>query len=65
MGNVTRGFLTAEIDIIEAQRARLAEIEPLIPKGVIHGDAHLGNLIPASAGPVICDFDSTRVGPRE
>lgn len=58
-------FLTAETDTVEAQLARLDEIEPLIPPGVIHGDAHLGNLIPGPTGPVICDFDSTRVGPRE
>jgi aminoglycoside phosphotransferase len=40
-------------------------VEPLIPPGVIHGDAHLGNLIAAPAGPVLCDFDSTGIGPRE
>lgn len=61
----TRSFLAAEIDAVETRLARLTEIEPLIPPGVIHGDAHLGNLIPAPTGPVICDFDSTRVGPRE
>lgn len=61
----TRSFLAVEIDAVETRLARLTEIEPLIPPGVIHGDAHLGNLIPAPTGPVICDFDSTRIGPRE
>jgi Ser/Thr protein kinase RdoA (MazF antagonist) len=60
-----RDFLAAEIDAIETLLAGLSEIEPLIPPGVIHGDAHLGNLIPAPGGPVICDFDSARIGPRE
>ncbi|GGP38046.1 aminoglycoside phosphotransferase [Saccharothrix coeruleofusca] len=44
---------------------RLAGLEPALPVGVLHGDAHLGNLIPSPDGPVICDFDSTSVGPRE
>ena len=38
---------------------------PLIPPGVIHGDAHLGNLIASQTGPVLCDFDATSIGPRE
>ncbi|MEU4442565.1 aminoglycoside phosphotransferase family protein [Actinosynnema sp. NPDC050801] len=44
---------------------RLAELRTVLPQGVVHGDAHLGNLIPSPDGPVICDFDSTSVGPRE
>jgi aminoglycoside phosphotransferase (APT) family kinase protein len=36
-----------------------------LPPGPIHGDAHLGNLIPGPDGPVLCDFDSTCIGPRE
>ena len=36
---------------------------PPHPPGVIHGDAHLGNLIPTPAGPVLCDFDSTGSAP--
>jgi aminoglycoside phosphotransferase len=52
--------------------ARCAELTSLLttldyPLGtsVIHGDAHLGNLIPSPAGPVLCDFDSTCLGPPE
>ncbi|PRY45931.1 phosphotransferase family protein [Umezawaea tangerina] len=44
---------------------RLADLRPVLPRGVLHGDAHLGNLIASPTGPVICDFDSTSVGPRE
>lgn len=44
---------------------RLAGLRTVLPQGVLHGDAHLGNLIPSPDGPVICDFDSTSVGPRE
>jgi DNA-binding XRE family transcriptional regulator/tetratricopeptide (TPR) repeat protein len=32
--------------------------------GLIHGDAHVGNLLRTSAGEVVlCDFDATAVGP--
>jgi Ser/Thr protein kinase RdoA (MazF antagonist) len=44
---------------------RLAELRPVLPQGVLHGDAHLGNLIASPSGPVLCDFDSTSTGPRE
>ncbi len=44
---------------------RLTDLDfPLAPC-VVHGDAHLGNLIPSRQGPVLCDFDSTCVGPPE
>lgn len=36
-----------------------------LPTAVVHGDAHLGNLIPSPDGPVLCDFDSTCLGPPE
>jgi hypothetical protein len=48
----------------EAQ-ARLDELEFPLPAGVLHGDAHLGNLIPTTDGPVLCDFDSSCFGPPE
>jgi hypothetical protein len=43
----------------------VSTLEYALPQGPIHGDAFLGNLIPGPDGPVICDFDSTSVGPRE
>jgi hypothetical protein len=46
-------------------QARLDELEFPLPPGVVHGDAHLGNLVPTSDGPVLCDFDSTCFGPPE
>ncbi|CUU57715.1 Phosphotransferase enzyme family protein [Parafrankia irregularis] len=37
-----------------------------LPRSVIHGDAHLGNLIRSASGEiVICDFDATCHGPAE
>lgn len=32
---------------------------------LVHGDAHLGNVIAGPDGPVLCDFDSTGLGPPE
>ena len=44
---------------------RLAAVEFDQPPVLLHGDAHLGNLIPASTGAVLCDFDSAGLGPLE
>src|SRR5437868_2368279 len=37
---------------------------PGLDRGLIHGDAHTGNLIPASGGLLVCDWDSVSIGPR-
>ncbi|GII63754.1 aminoglycoside phosphotransferase [Sphaerisporangium krabiense] len=55
-------FLLRECDEVEAS---LAGLRFVLPPGVIHGDAFLGNLIAGRRGPVLCDFDGTSVGPRE
>ncbi|WP_309110428.1 aminoglycoside phosphotransferase family protein [Saccharothrix sp.] len=57
-----RSFLEERVALLED---RLDGLRTVLPEGVVHGDAHLGNLIPSPEGPVICDFDSTSVGPRE
>lgn len=44
---------------------RLATLELPSARSLLHGDAHLGNLIPSPAGPVLCDFDSSCYGPPE
>ncbi|WP_439427715.1 phosphotransferase [Micromonospora sp. LA-10] len=44
-----------------------------LPPGVIHGDAHTGNVLlaaaghgrPAPSGPLLCDLDGMCIGPRE
>jgi Ser/Thr protein kinase RdoA (MazF antagonist) len=57
-----QAFLLGRCDELEAE---LAEVRYVLPSGVIHGDPFLGNLIPGSSGPVLCDFDGTCMGPRE
>ncbi|MBX6389994.1 MAG: aminoglycoside phosphotransferase family protein [Frankia sp.] len=58
-----RAFLeNLAADVAEA----LAGVRYQLGTVVVHGDAHLGNLIRTPAGNVvICDFDSTCVGPAE
>ncbi|MFI7450416.1 phosphotransferase enzyme family protein [Nonomuraea sp. NPDC049714] len=55
-------FLLDECDDLEE---RLDALRYVLPPGVIHGDAFLGNVIAGPDGPVLCDFDSTTIGPRE
>lgn len=55
-------FLEAMCNELEAAIGRL---DYQLPPGPIHGDSFLGNLIPGSDGPIICDFDSASIGPRE
>jgi hypothetical protein len=58
-------FLHGELARVEGLLAGLPDLEPLLPPGVLHGDAFLGNVVPSPQGPVICDFDGVSIGPRE
>jgi aminoglycoside phosphotransferase (APT) family kinase protein len=55
-------FLQDRYDDVADQLSRL---DFPSPPSLVHGDAHLGNLIPSPAGPVLCDFDSSSYGPPE
>lgn len=55
-------FLSRRCRVVESA---LAALDYPLPASVIHGDAHLGNLITTPAGPVLCDLDTVCVGPRE
>ena len=61
----TLTYLHAELTDLETALTGLDDITTFLPPGLLHGDAHLGNLIPTPDGPVICDFDSTSTGRRE
>jgi Ser/Thr protein kinase RdoA (MazF antagonist) len=43
----------------------LADFEPALSEGVIHGDAHAGNLINSMDGPILIDLDDLANGPRD
>src|SRR5699024_3339088 len=57
-----RRFLLRRCAAVEAA---LDELDFPLPQGLVHGDAHPGNVIAGPAGPVLCDFDSSCVGPPE
>jgi Ser/Thr protein kinase RdoA (MazF antagonist) len=57
-----REFLRRECDAVEDA---LARVRFALPPGLVHGDATVANLVTGVDGPVICDFDSTCLGPRE
>lgn len=57
-----RGFLE---DRCAELASLLTTLDYPLGIGVVHGDAHLGNVVPSPDGPVLCDFDSTCLGPRE
>jgi hypothetical protein len=58
-----RGWLT---DRIGELRARWTGLRFPLPPGLVHGDAHPGNLIRGRDGTVVlCDWDHVATGPRE
>jgi aminoglycoside phosphotransferase (APT) family kinase protein len=58
-----RSFLTDQLAALQEKYARL---EFVLPEGVIHGDAGIGNVLHDSYGqPVVIDLDGFAIGPRE
>lgn len=65
----TTAMAAADRDFLLCRSAELAaavaELRFALPTAVLHGDAHLGNVIPGPDRAVLCDFDSCAVGPPE
>jgi thiamine kinase-like enzyme len=58
-----RSFLTTTL---ARMRDAYADLEFVLPRGVIHGDASVGNVLRDSQGmPVLIDLDGFALGPRE
>jgi aminoglycoside phosphotransferase (APT) family kinase protein len=58
-----RAFLRARLPDLQA---RYADLSFVLPPGVIHGDANVGNVLHNQQGkPVVIDLDGFAVGPRE
>ena len=58
-----RNFLIEQLALLQEQYAGL---EFVLPQGVIHGDANVGNVLRDSRGdPVVIDLDEFAIGPRE
>jgi len=62
MAAADRDFLLCRSAVLAAA---VAELRFALPPAVVHGDAHVGNIIPGPDRPVLCDFDSCAVGPPE
>lgn len=43
----------------------LDEVKPMLPRGVIHGQAEVGNVLFRAGQPVLIDFEQVAMGPRE
>jgi thiamine kinase-like enzyme len=58
-----RDFLTETLGKV---RQSYGELDFVLPQGVIHGDANVGNVLHDSDGnPVVIDLDGFAIGPRE
>jgi aminoglycoside phosphotransferase (APT) family kinase protein len=63
LSSVDRAFLTERLAVM---RDSYADLEFVLPQGVIHGDANIGNVLHDREGnPVVIDLDGFAVGPRE
>ena len=62
LSDAQRRWLTDRCDELEPQ---YADAESTLGRGVVHGDAHPGNLIHAPDRVVLCDWDAVSYGPRE
>jgi hypothetical protein len=61
LAETDRNFLLAWCDRLEP---RLREFAASVQPGLVHGDAHEGNLLRDGSGRVLwCDFDATCLGP--
>ena len=45
--------------------AELDQVEPVLPGGIIHGQAEIGNVLIRAGKPVLIDFEGVTAGPRE
>lgn len=68
LDHADRVLTDAQRDWLRARAARISDRYPRTPmplgRGMIHGDAHVGNLFPADGRYVLGDWDSVSYGPR-
>jgi Ser/Thr protein kinase RdoA (MazF antagonist) len=63
LGEEDRAFLATRLDKL---RERYAGLDFVLPRGVIHGDANVGNVLLDDRGEaVVIDLDGVAFGPRE
>lgn len=63
LSSTDRDFLT---ETLTQMQENYGELDFVLPQGVIHGDANVGNVLHDSDGkPVVIDLDGFAIGPRE
>jgi aminoglycoside phosphotransferase (APT) family kinase protein len=63
LNSTDRDFLT---ETLTQMRESYRELDFVLPQGVIHGDANVGNVLhDADRNPVVIDLDGFSIGPRE
>jgi aminoglycoside phosphotransferase (APT) family kinase protein len=63
LGSEDREFLTG---MLVGLRGAYADLSFALPRGIIHGDANVGNVLRDFGGkPVVIDLDGFAMGPRE
>lgn len=63
LGGNDRGYLASQLAMLQDAYSRLNFV---LPQGVIHGDANVGNVLRDRHGqPVVIDLDGFAIGPRE
>ncbi|MGH4021508.1 MAG: phosphotransferase enzyme family protein [Pseudonocardiaceae bacterium] len=50
---------------VEEFQEELSIFEPILSSGVIHGDAHAGNVLNSEGGIILIDLDNLAIGSRE
>ncbi len=62
-------YATEEITMLTRWSERIAveldQVQPVLPGGVIHGQAEVGNVLFRAGHPVFIDFEQVAIGPRE
>ncbi|MGH3821607.1 MAG: phosphotransferase enzyme family protein [Pseudonocardiaceae bacterium] len=64
-GHYPQADLTMLTDCAERITAELDHVEPVLPAGVIHGQAEVGNVLLRAGDPVFIDLERVAIGPRE
>lgn len=64
-GHYPQADMTMLRNRAERIAAELDHVEPVLPPGVIHGQAEVGNVLLRAGDPVFIDLERVAIGPRE
>ncbi len=62
-------YATEQVTMLTRWSERIAveldQVQPVLPDGVVHGQAEVGNVLFRAGHPVFIDFEQVAIGPRE